>query len=700
MKRLFIAAIAIVASLACGAKEYRVSSPDGNIRFNVSVAGSTEYSIDFKNNPVVLPTEIGMQLTDGRVVGRGKVTSVARRSVDSEVAVVVGKNNSIPERYNELLLTFDRGAYTLSMRAYNEGVAFKWDTYLADSIYIADEMFRTRFKESPEVWFPECDRNTYMQKEATSDRRFPVHEGYRNFERLHRHYDTLADIDSIAFSVGPTLFRTPEGVNVVMTEANVYDYPGLYIRKHDALSPRGMWAGYPRHYLDEDRSVPGTWYSQHLVYEREDYIAHTAGTRTYPWRVLVVSDDDASLLNNELVYLLADPCEIEDTSWIVAGRSAWEWWHKAVVEGVDFPVGNRHLSKELYKYYIDWAADNGIEYMTLDAGWSESYIRELCDYGRERGVGIIVWTWSACAVGAPFDWIKKMKDYGVSGAKIDFFERNDQVAMTWMRQLAKRLADEQMVVNFHGCPTPNGLNRTYPNVLNFEAVRGAECNFWEKTLTAEHHVTFPFIRSLAGPQDYTPGSMRSVPMEQFKPQDIDSVPPMSMCTRAHEMALFVVFDQWLATLCDAPSEYNKSPEIVSYLSAVPSTWDETRPIEGSIGENIVIAKRKGEEWWIGALTNDEARTLDVDLSFLPEGRYRAVWLADSPASSVDPKRTLSFETIVNITAPSSTDEESVELFCKQCAAAMGSSRLHFDLAPSGGAVIRLIPMDAFQLITY
>ena len=139
---------------------------------------------------------------------------------------------------------------------------------------------------------------------------------------------------------------------------------------------------------------------------------------------------------------------------------------------------------------------------------------------------------------------------------------------------------------------------------------------------------------------------------------------------------------------------------MSYLSAVPSTWDETRPIEGSIGENIVIAKRKGEEWWIGALTNDEARTLDVDLSFLPEGRYRAVWLADSPASSVDPKRTLSFETIVNITAPSSTDEESVELFCKQCAAAMGSSRLHFDLAPSGGAVIRLIPMDAFQLITY
>lgn len=261
-----------------------------------------------------------------------------------------------------------------------------------------------------------------------------------------------------------------------------------------------------------------------------------------------------------VVYLLADPCEIDDTSWIEPGASAWEWWHKAVLDGVDFPTGNHNLSLELYKYYVDWAAEHGVRYMTLDAGWSESYIKELCDYAAGRGVGIIVWTWISCPREAPFDWVKKMKGYGVSGAKIDFFERNDQQAMCWQRDVARRLADEKMVILFHGCPVPSGLDRTFPNIMGYEASRGQECNFWDWTISPRHHCTLPFTRMLVGPHDFTPGSLRQVTEDEFQPRDIDNTPTSSRGTITHEMALFLTLDGWIASICDSPTEYAKYPE--------------------------------------------------------------------------------------------------------------------------------------------
>ena len=276
--------------------------------------------------------------------------------------------------------------------------------------------------------------------------------------------------------------------------------------------------------------------------------------------------------------------------------------------------------------------------MTLDAGWSEDYIRTLCLYAKQKNVKILVWTWASCVRENPQDWIKKMKDYGVSGAKIDFFERSDQIAMRWGREFAQRLADNQMVALFHGCPVPTGINRTYPNILNFEAVRGAECNFWESTLTTEYHTQFPFIRSLAGPEDYTPGSMRNVTQEEFKPIDKDNTPPMSMGTRAHELSMYVIYDQWVGYLCDSPTEYNKYPDILSFLSTVPTIWDKTVPLDAKLGDYILMAKQKGKDWYVGGMTDWTPRTVEIDFSFLEAGAsYQADIFKDTPASGEQPK---------------------------------------------------------------
>ena len=481
-------------TFALKAEEYKLSSPDKKLEVKLRVEGRTEFEVWYDKVKLVEPSVIGMNLSDGRHVGGDPVTSVKKDRVNRKIDVVVGKNKTLKEAYNEIVLSYGTD-YDLVVRAYNEGWAYRFVTHWDKEIIIDSEDAVFNFAFTPTVYFPECDSNTAPEREQ-SGKVHQIHQGYRNFERLYKVYRSPGEIPAGRFSVSPVLFEYPgKPYKVVVTESDTYDYPGLYMEAAGQNAMRGKWAAYPKEVMDGDPSNPYRWYSNHLVISREDYIARTGGDRTFPWRVMIVSDDDKTLLNNELVYMLAEPCKIEDTSWIQPGKSAWEWWHKAVVEGVDFPVGNKHLSLQLYKYYVDWASENGIEYMTLDAGWKMEYIKELCDYARGKNVKILVWTWASCPLENPDDWIKQMHECGVAGAKIDFFERNDQIAMRWGREFAERLAQYRMVAIFHGCPVPVGLNRTYPNVMNYEAVRGAECNFWEKTITPEYHTRFPFISS-------------------------------------------------------------------------------------------------------------------------------------------------------------------------------------------------------------
>lgn len=622
------------------AKTYQVKSPDKAYRLTVTAGeGPTVYSVDYKGKTIINKSVIGLLEADGHQIGDGAVTSTEKSSHKGTVDVTVGKNDTLADNYNQLTLIYDDGDYRLTLRAYDEGVAYQWTLDYPGELTVANELFEADFGTEPvKVYYPQCETRSWTEWDLRHQPH-EINQAYRNFEREYIRYESIDAIPDSAISTSPALFTLPGGkVRVAVTEANVYDYPGLYLQPAGGEKIRGHWAGYPKTVLDGDTVNGKQFYSTHLVETRENFIARISGRRSLPWRVIIASDRDIDLLNNELVYLLADPCEIEDTSWIKPGASAWEWWHKAVLDGVDFPVGNKNLSLELYKYYVDWASENGVPYMTLDAGWSESYLAELCDYAAKKGVGIFVWTWASCPLEAPGDWIKKMKKMGVTGAKIDFLERNDQVAMRWQRQLARRCADEKMLVLFHGCPVPSGLGRTFPNVLGYEANRGQECNFWDRTISPRHHCTFPFIRLLVGPTDFTPGSLRQATEADFRPQDIENTPPMSQGTVAQEMALFVVLDQWIATICDSPTEYAKYPELERFVTQVPVTWDETLPLDGEVGEHILIAKRKGNEWWIGAMTSDSARNYNVKLDFLPKGKvYDVEIIADAADADAYPR---------------------------------------------------------------
>lgn len=617
------------------AVDYEVVSPNNQLKITLHVNAGTTYEISHGTTPLISPSSIGVNLSDGRIIGAGTVKNTRTSSVNNQINTPIGKNKSITEAYNELVIEFNEN-YHLVVRAYNEGLAYRFVTDLGGEIIVNSEDAVFNFASTPKVYFPECDQNTYNEQ-GDNGITYPIHQGFRNFERTYNTYLAPVAISEGKFSVTPVLFEYPNTpYKVVVTEASTYDYPGMYMQSNRSggiRSMRGMWAKYPKKEMD-----PTNYYSNHLVYEREEYIAKTSGSRTFPWRVIIAVDDDKLLLNNQLVYLLAEPCKIADTSWITPGKSAWEWWHKAMLEGVSFPVGNKNLSVEMYKYYIDWASVNKLEYMTLDAGYQEDWVFELSNYAKTKNVKIILWTWASNVRQSPTDWIRKMKARGVAGAKIDFFERNDQVAMNWGYEFAQRLADNKMVAIFHGCPVPTGTERTYPNILNFEAVRGAEDNFWRSGETPDYHTLFPFIRSLAGPEDYTPGSMRNTTAAEFYPVDQDNTVPMSMGTRAHELSMYLVFDHWLGYLCDSPTEYNKYPDVLDFLSKVPAVWDKTVPLDAKLGQYILIAKQKGNDWYVGGMSNWNDRTVNVDFSFLSPGvSYQATIIKDTPESGTKPK---------------------------------------------------------------
>jgi alpha-glucosidase len=624
------------------AVNYEVNSPNGQWTIRLSVDKGTQYEIKSGETQLIAPSPIALNLNDGRIIGAGTVKSAETNHVENTIPVLFGKNRTLTEKYNELVISYNEN-YDLIVRAYDEGIAYRFVTRLDGGIIITSEDFVFNFAGNPAVYFPQSP-------------------DLRNFEKTYVIYNSVSDIDADKFSVGPALFAyTGTPCKMVITEADVYDYPGLYIEPNGVNSMRGMWAKYPR-----EVEEPGNIYSNHLPVTRHNYIADASGSRTFPWRVFVLSNEDKSLLNNELVYLLAEPQQLTDISWIKPGKSAWEWWHKAMLEGVDFPAGNKNLGLTLYKYYVDFASKHHIEYMTLDAGWKESYIKELCDYAATKNVKIIVWTWASMTLEDP-TWLPRMKEKGVQGVKIDFFERNDQPAMRWGRQLAQRLADLKMIALYHGCPVPTGLNRAFPNILNFEAVRGAECNFWDSGSDPAYHVQFPFIRSLAGPADYTPGSLRNKTKEAFYPVDKPNTIPSTMGTRAHELAMYIVFDHWLAYLCDSPTEYEKYPDVLDFLTNVPTVWDRTVPLDARLSEYILIAKQSGNNWYIGGMNNWEARTVSVDCSFLtPNVQYKATLIKDKADSD---------------SYPAQYETEELEINAQ--------TRLNIPMAKGGGFVIQL-----------
>ena len=645
IKRCFCFLLMIICGIYVAnvyAQEYTVTSPSGLLKINVQVGADIKYDVVFRNEQLVAPSAISLTLSNGISPGKnGTVQSTSTRSVNETITRPYGKSPTVTDHFNELTVNFT-GQYALIFRAYDEGVAYRFITSMAGEVNVQSEEASFNFTTVPSVVFPEAD---------------PL---MRSWERAYSTYTSLADIATSKFSVTPALFSYDQaGIRLVVAEADLFDYPGMYLERNGANGVKGKWAQYPKTVSD-----PDDVYAYHRVLTREDYLAKTKGTRTYPWRVVIVSEKDVDLLNNELIFKLATPSVISNTSWIKPGKSAWEWWHDAILETTLFPSGLNNLSLQLYKFYIDFAAENKLEYITMDAGWNMNYATQVCQYAASKNVKVIVWDFINLPIVNP-SRLAQFKSLGAAGVKIDLIERDDQVAINWFEQLAKACAEQELVVLFHGCGKPTGLQRTYPNILNIEAVRGAECAKWDDTPNPDYHLQFPFIRMLAGPLDYTPGSMRNVHRSQFTP--IPTGIPNTMGTRSHELAMYVVFDQPLGYLCDSPTEYRKYQNVMRFLSAVPATWDKTVPLEAKLGEYAIVARQRGEEWYVGAMTNHEGRSIEIDFAFLPDG----------------------VERMAEILRDNDQSDTNAKAYTQEVVTVNNQSKLNFRLSSEGGLVIRI-----------
>lgn len=640
MKRLVLTILGALTFSGLWAQSYSVTSPNGSLVLAVSVGSDISYTVTHDETALITSSVIALTVNGGTILGvNPEVLNTVPRAVNSTIIPVNGKNSTLPEIFNELTINFE-GNYSLLLRAYDEGVAYRFVTALPGTITVDSETATFNLAGNPGVFFPEADA------------------AMQSWERSYYRYNSITQIAMNRFAVTPTLFSYPsQGIRVAVAESDLFDYPGMYVQR-TATGMKGKWAAYPKTVTEPDNI-----YAYHRVVSREDYIALTSGEREFPWRVIIVSTEDKDLLNNQLIYKLAKPSVIENTSYIIPGKSVWEWWHDAILETSAIPSGNANLGLDLYKYYIDFAAQYGFEYITLDAGWSDSYVAELCQYAAGKNVKVFLWDFINLPVENP-NRLAQLKAFGAVGVKVDLIERDDQVANNWVELVAQRCADLDLMVIFHGVGKPTGLERTYPNIVNFEAVRGAECLKWDQTANPDYHLEFPFIRMLAGPLDYTPGSMRNVHVSQFSPTPTGI--PKSMGSRAHELAMYVLYDQPLGYLCDSPTEYRKYPDVMGFLSRVPTTWDKTIPIDAAVGEYAVIAKQKGEEWYVAAMTNSQPREVEIDFSFLPEGPFFAEVIRDNEFTDVNAK--VITREIINV---SNTSIET------------------FTLSQGGGVVIRI-----------
>lgn len=600
---LFYASFSNTAGFAAD-RQMQLNSPDSRLKVVVAVAGDITYSLSFKNQPVLLPSGISITLQK-LTLGKGsKIKKTTSRKTPD---------------FNELTINFE-DSFTLVFRAYNEGVAYRFITSFEGNVKVISEQADFNLAGKPSAVLQQT--NTYTTWEGP--------------------YVKFSSTDSVANGVRattPALFdHADPPVKIVIAEADVWDYPGMYIQKKEGKFT-GDWAKYP------SKTEMGSWGDfVSVVKERADFLADTKGKRTYPWRIVIVADEDKALLNNHLIAKLAQPSLIKDAKWIKPGKAAWEWWHDALLPGAPIPSGMPNRNTALYNYYVDFAADYHLEYMMIDAGWSNNYdvtkvnpkldVKEVIRRAKDKQVGVFLWCVASTIIKDLDHSLDFIQSLGAAGIKVDFFDRDDQLAMQWMEQIAKAAAERKIMVDFHGCTKPSGMEVTYPNIVNYEAVRGAESDKWDYSINPDYHLLVPFIRMLAGPFDYTPGAMRNKTKADFKP--IDPGLPSGQGTRAHELAMYVIFNQPLAMLADSPVEYVKYPDIMKFLSIVPTVFDETRPLSGKIGEYALMAKRKGQDWYVGAMTNWNERTVSLDFSFLPNGkRYTAAIYTDGKDANVN-----------------------------------------------------------------
>ena len=619
-KKLCLAILSLLllsgnASFAAKEKKYVLSSPDGTLKVEISAGNELAYQVMHGNDTILSHSNIGLVLENGTIVGKTpRITGERRRKIKDNIESPFYRFKEFVATGNELDLKL-KGGFGIIFRAYNEGVAYRFYTTQSSDIIIKEEQAEFNFKEDYTAYLPY----------TTNDKK-PMAMAYQN----------VYDITPLS-KAQPKLAFLPVtvdcgSVKLTLLESDLEAYPGMFVQSQQGkYGLKGVFAPYPA------KTDFYPWRKQEYVTETTDFISRSRGSRSYPWRVLAITEKDTDMPVNNLVYALASPNRIGDTSWIKTGKVAWDWWNDWNLKGVPFKAG---INMDTYKYYIDFASRNGLEFIVLDEGWydpksgdmltviPELDLPELIAYGKSKGVEIVLWTVFNVLDSQLEAACKKYADMGIKGFKVDFLDRDDQTAVEMVYRIAEMTARYKLTLDLHGIYKPTGINRTYPHIINFESVFGMEEVKWTdiKNNMPLYDVTFPYIRMMAGPVDYTPGAMRNATKADWRAMYYT---PASMGTRCHQLAAYIVHDSPFTMLCDAPTNYLNEQECVDFIASLPVEVDSTFIASGELGKYIVTVRKKDVNWYIGGMTSWDERDVQLDFSFLPEGMsYTAVLFKD------------------------------------------------------------------------
>ena len=622
MRKLLTFILITVTFFSYSQKQYTLVSPDGKLKTEITVGKTTEYAVSHNGDLMLEKSPVSMKLSDGRIPGtNAKVKKTNKKSVNESIDAEIYKKAKVENNYNELSILFS-GDYSLVFRVYNDGMAYRFETNFKKPFTVENEQAVFNFPGNPKAFLAyvnKADNSTFSQ------------QFYNSFENTYNHIDLKnANPQKLAFL--PLVVEGKNGKKICITEADLLNYPGMYLYNPDGgNSLTAMFAPYPKEIRQGGHNM-----LQGEVQSAENFIARCEGKTTFPWRTVIIAENDYELTDNDMVYKLATTNQLTDISWIKPGKVAWDWWNDWNIRNVDFESG---VNDETYKYYIDFAATHGIEYVILDEGWAvnkqadlfqvipEINLKELVEYGKSKNVNLILWA-GYWAFNRDIEGIcKHYAEMGIKGFKVDFMDRDDQQMVDFYHRAAQIAAKYKLMLDFHGAYKPTGLQRTYPNVINFEGVHGLEQMKWSPASVDQvtYDVTIPFIRMVAGPMDYTQGAMRNATRSNYRPVNSE---PMSQGTRVRQLAQYVIFEAPFNMLCDNPSNYMAEPECTQFIAEIPTVWDETVALNGEISKYVTIARRTGNQWYLGSMTNWDARTLEVDLSFLGTGNYKAEIFCD------------------------------------------------------------------------
>lgn len=633
MKNIFILFCLIFSGIISAQKkhDFTLISPNGKIKVSIIINDKISWLIQHEKDLILAPSEMSLTLDENIILGKNPVVlNSAKESVNTEFETAFYKKKTVQNNYNGLTINF-KNEFSLEFRVFDDGAAYRFSTKKKKDITVKSEKVVLNFDK---------DYNTLMP--YVRDLRNPEDPFISSFES---HYENkkISEFakDTLAFL--PFLVDFKNHKKAVLLEADLKDYPGLFVTNNEKKT--GFESRFSKYPLQEING--GFNYLNKLITQRADYLVKTKGSRTFPWRAIVISENDSALANNDMVQKLAEPSVIKDISWIKPGKVAWDWWNDWNIYNIDFKAG---INTQTYKYYIDFASKNKVEYVVLDEGWSvetdimkhnpDVDIEALIAYAKERNVGIILWaSWMALTKNTEgvFENYAKL---GIKGFKVDFLDRDDAKMVNSVYDISQKAANHKLLLDFHGMYKPTGIQRTFPNILNFEGVKGLENNKWTPNDDVPlYDCTIPFIRMMAGPMDYTPGAMRNATKSEFKPSHSN---PVSQGTRCHQLALYTIFEAPLQMMADSPTAYMKEQESTDFIAKVPTTFDESISLDGEVGKFVSIARKKSNVWYLGAITNWDSRDIIIDFSFLEKGKkFQAEIFSDglnADKAAVDYKR--------------------------------------------------------------